>query len=181
MSLKDTNEHYGGVSRFNHWISALIVIGMLAVGFYFNDMPRGDEKSFWLRLHIGTGGLVFAFLLFRVIWRMVTKSPDPVEQEKALNAISKLVHWVLLLSVLVMAVSGPMLIWTRGADINVFGLFAIPTPMGEMHDLHEVMEEVHEIAAKVLFVTILLHVAAAIKHQFISKNQVMARMIKRLR
>jgi cytochrome b561 len=181
MGLKDSTNHYGGVSRFNHWISALLVIGMLAVGFYFNDMPRGDEKSYWLKMHIGVGGLIFVFLWFRVLWRIIVKSPAPVEQEKALHVISQLVHWILLLSVLVMAISGPMLIWTRGADINVFGWFAIPTPIGEMHDLHELMEEVHEIAAKVLFVTILLHVAAAIKHQFINKNQVLARMIKRLR
>lgn len=181
MGLKDSTNYYGAVSRFNHWVSALIVIGMLAVGFYFNDLPRGDEKSYWLKLHIGVGGLIFVFLWFRVLWRVFSKSPAPVEQQKALHIISQLVHWVLLISILVMAISGPMLIWTRGADINVFGWFSIPTPIGEMHDLHELMEEVHEVVAKVLFVTLSIHVAAAIKHQFISKNQVLARMVKRLR
>lgn len=181
MSIKDTNAYYGSVSRFNHWLAALIVIAMLSVGFYFNDMPKGDEKTFWLSMHIGAGGLLFVFLLFRVFWRVFVKSPAPVEQAKALHLISQLVHWVLLLSVLVMAVSGPLLIWTKGSAINVFDWFAIPSPIGEMHDLHELMEEVHEIVAQVLFVTLLLHVAAALKHQFIHKNQVMARMVKKLR
>jgi cytochrome b561 len=181
MSVKDTSAYYGAISRFNHWLAALIVIGMLAVGFYFNDMPRGDEKTYWLRLHIGVGGLVFMFLLFRVFWRIFVKSPDPIDQQKSLKLISQLVHWLLLLAVLVMAVSGPLLIWSRGADINVFGWFAIPTPIAEMHDLHELMEEVHEIAAKVLFVAILLHVAAVIKHQFMGNKQVLARMVKKLR
>lgn len=181
MSFKDNNDFYGGISRFNHWLSALIIIGMLAVGFYFNDLPRGDEKSYWLRLHIGTGGLVFLFLLFRVFWRVIVKSPNPVDQQKSLQLISQIVHWLLLISVLIMAVSGPLLIWSRGADINVFGWFAIPTPIGEMHDLHEWMEEIHEIAAKVLFVTLLIHVAGALKHLVTGKKEVMARIVKWLR
>ncbi|TDR22751.1 cytochrome b [Marinicella litoralis] len=181
MNIKDTANHYGFISRLNHWLGALIVIGMLAVGLYFNDMPRGDEKSYWLKLHIGVGGLFFVFLWFRVFWRVFTQSPQAFEQKKTLKRLTQIVHWVLLLSVLIMALSGPFLIWSRGAPINVFDWFSIPSPMGKMPDFHELMEEVHAIVAKVLLVSIIIHTLAVIKHRFIDKDQLLSRMVKFLR
>ncbi len=181
MSLKDQSTHYGRISRLNHWLAAIAVIGLLIVGLYFNDMPRGDEKSYWLKLHVGFGGLVFLFLWFRVLWRLFSKSPEAVDQKASLQLATKIVHWLLLLSVLVMAISGPFLVWTRGAGINVFDWFTIPTPIGKMPDLHEWMETIHMIASKVLLFAISIHVLAVLKHQFIDKDQVLARMVKFLR
>ncbi len=181
MNLKDTSNHYGFISRLNHWLGALIVIGMLVVGLYLNDMPRGDEKIYWLKLHIGVGGLFFVFLWFRVLWRVFSKSPQSFEQKQSLKLITKIVHWMLLLSVLIMALSGPFLIWTRGTPINVFDWFSIPSPIGKMPEFHELMESVHAIAAKVLLFTVVVHFLAAIKHQFIDKDQLLSRMIKSIR
>lgn len=181
MNFKDSPNHYGFISRFNHWLGALIIIGMLAVGLYFSEMPRGDEKSYWLKLHIGVGGLVFLFLWFRVFWRVFTKSPAPFKQKQSLQLITQVVHWVLLLSVLTMAISGPLLIWSNGYAINVFDWFAIPSPLEKMPDLHELMEEVHEVTSKVLLGAVILHFLAAIKHRIIDKDDLMPRMIKFLR
>jgi len=181
MNLKDTSNHYGFISRLNHWLGALIIIGMLGVGLYFNDMPRGDEKSYWLKLHIGAGGLFFMFLGFRVLWRVFSQSPHAFEQKKAYQLITKIVHWVLLLSILTMALSGPLLIWSNGYPINVFDWFSIPTPMSKIPALHELMEQIHQIASKILLVTIGLHLLAVLKHLFIDKDNLLPRMVKFLR
>ena len=179
--MKDTEQHYGGVSRFNHWIGALVVIAMLAVGLYFGGLPRGDEKSFLRGMHVSFGGLLFLFLIFRVMWRVFSKSPDPVEQAKPLKIVTKLVHWILLLCVLIMAVSGPWIVWSAGYGINVFDLFTIPTPIERMQELHKTLEVVHEYTAQVLLYTLILHVLAVLKHQFIDKDNLLSRMVKRLR
>ncbi len=181
MGIKDSNTYYGSVSRINHWLGAAIIIGMLTVGLYFNDMPRGDEKFYWLKLHISFGGLVFVYLLFRVLWRLFSRSPEPVPQTHQLQLATQVVHWLLLLSVLVMAISGPLLVWTRGSEINVFSWFAWPSPIGEMPQLHEWMETIHAIAAKVLLAAIGIHILAVIKHQFIDKDHLLSRMVKFLR
>ena len=145
-------------------------------------MPKGDEKFYWLKMHISTGGLFFVFLWFRSLWSVFSKSPDPVEQANSLQLATKLVHWMLLISILIMAITGPMLIWTRAADIVVFGLFSIPGPFAEkMPELHELCEEIHAITAKVLLFSIIIHVVAAVKHQIIDKDNTMSRMVKRLR
>ena len=179
--MKDTTTHYGGVSRFNHWIGALVVIAMLAVGLYFGGLPRGDEKSFLRGIHVSFGGIFFLFLIFRIFWRVFSQSPQPAEQPAQLQLLTKVMHWVLLLAVLTMAVTGPLIVWTRGVGINVFDLFSIPSPIGKMPELHETCEVIHEYAAQVLLYGIILHVLAALKHQFIDKDNLLSRMVKRLR
>jgi cytochrome b561 len=52
MSILDTKAQFGFVSRINHWLSTLIILGLLAVGLYFSEMPRGDEKTSLVKLHI---------------------------------------------------------------------------------------------------------------------------------
>ena len=179
--MKDTEQHYGGISRFNHWLGALVVIAMLSVGLYFGGLPRGDEKSFLRGMHVSFGGLLFLFLIFRVMWRVFSKSPKGAEQAAPLKLITQIAHWVLLLAVLTMAITGPLIVWSAGYGINVFDLFTIPTPIERMPDFHKTLEVIHEYTAQVLLYTIILHVLAALKHQFIDKDNLLSRMVKKLR
>lgn len=182
MLLKNSEKYYGTISRLNHWLFGIAIIAMLAVGFYFNDMPRGDEKFYWLKMHVSAGGILFSLLIFRVLWSWFSTSPQPVKQDKKLMTLTKLIHGLLLLCILVMAITGPFLVWTRGADINVFGYFAIPGPFVEkMPELHEIVEVIHKVAAKVMFGALILHVLGALKHLFLDKDHVMSRMVKFLR
>lgn len=176
MSLYDGRDRYGVISRFNHWLSAVIVITMLGIGLYFHEMPKGDERSYWMHLHIGIGALAFLFLLFRVGWRYFTTSPQPVKQSENLQKLTRVVHSLMLMAILFMIVSGPLIIWTAGRAIEVFGWFSIPSPLPEMHSAHEFLEGVHIGASRFLLVAIVIHVLAALKHAFIDHDEVMARM-----
>ena len=164
MSLRDTHNSYGIISRLNHWLGAAVVIALLAIGLYFHELPRGDQRSYWLALHISIGALAFLFIAFRLIWRGASRSPAAAEQAPALQKLSKLIHVLLLLGIAIMFISGPLTIWSADRAINAFGLFSIPSPLGEMHDLHEALEEVHEFVSRGLLVLIVIHVLAALKH-----------------
>lgn len=176
MSSRDTQNAYGSLSRFNHWLGAAIVITMLAIGLYFHEMPRGDEKSYWMGLHIGIGALAFLFIAFRVIWRLISHSPHPADQAAIWQKISKLTHILLLLGIVVMFISGPVLIWTAGRPINVFDWFSIPSPIERMHDLHEMLEGVHKVVSRVLLVLISLHILATLKHLLFNSGALRGRM-----
>ena len=75
MNLQDTPARYGAVSVFNHWLGATLIVALLAIGLDFEDMPRGEEKLYWLRLHIALGTLALLPLAFRVFWRARSVSP----------------------------------------------------------------------------------------------------------
>jgi cytochrome b561 len=181
MAISDTPTNYGSVSRLNHWIGALLVLLLLGIGLYFEGLPRGDARRFWRGLHIAFGTMAALFLLFRVFWRMRSTSPLALPQAPALKRFSKLVHWLLLAAIVVMAVTGPLSIWSAGRPLAVFDLVSIPSPFGPFKSWHGPMEEIHGFTANALIFLIGLHLLGVLKHQFIDRDNIVARMTGRAR
>jgi len=170
------NTSYSKISRWNHWLTAAVVITMLAIGLYFHDLPRGGEKSFLRGIHISIGAIAFLPVMFRVFWRLKHGMLASLEQHNLLQRLSQLSHWLLIIGIVVMFISGPLTIWSAGRDIEVFGWFSIPSPMARMHELHEWLEEIHAYTARTLMWIIGLHVVAVIWHQIKHKGHLRGRM-----
>jgi len=174
--MMQSSNGYDRISRLNHWFAAAVVIGMLAIGLYFHDMPRGEEKLYWLHLHISIGALAWLWIMFRVFWRMRHGFAPAMPQAAIKQHISKLVHVLLLTGILVMFISGPLTIWSAGRAIEIFGMVSIPSPIPEMHDFHELLEEVHEITSRVMIGLIGLHVLATLMHLVTQRQALRGRM-----
>lgn len=179
MNLQDTPARYGAVSVFNHWLGAALIVALLAIGLYFEDMPRGDEKLYWLRLHISIGALALLPLAFRVFWRARSTSPAPLPQPPRMQRLASALHVILLAAIGVLLLTGPLAVWSGGRAINVFGWFAIASPMGEMPALHKALETVHAIAAKVLLFSFAAHALAALKHAVVNRDGTLWRIFGR--
>jgi cytochrome b561 len=179
MATGDTPTSYGSVSRINHWVGALLVLLLLGIGLYFEGLPKGEERRFWRALHVAIGTLAALFLLWRVFWRLRSTSPLALPQAPALQLFSKVVHWLLLLAIAVMAVTGPLTIWSVGRPLAVFDLLSIPSPFGEFRAWHEPMEEIHGFTANAIIALVGLHLVGVIKHQFVNRDNILARMTGR--
>lgn len=170
MALYDTRDSYGTISRINHWLGAAFIIGLLWLGLYFHEMPTGDERLYWLRLHVALAALSFLLLAFRVVWRFAVRSPDAVSQPRVTTRVTRATHGLLLFSIVFLLVTGPLMVWTLGRPIAVFDWFAIPSPLGKLPVLHEALEGVHAVVSRVLLVLIVLHVLGALKHMLVDRN-----------
>jgi cytochrome b561 len=179
MTTRDTPTAYGAVSRLNHWIGALFVLTLLGIGLYFGDMPRGAAKAYWRSLHIAIGTIAIVFLLFRVWWRMRSTSPLALPQKPVLQTLSKVVHTVLLAGIVVMVVSGPLIQWLAGRPFGIFDLVTFPSPFAKSDIWRNRIEVLHGWTAWVLIYAIGLHLLAVIKHQFIDRDNILARMTGR--
>ncbi|MDA4847266.1 cytochrome b [Hoeflea poritis] len=168
---------YDLISRFNHWIIALAMIGMLAFGIYIEDFaPQGPEAGALLQTHKAIGVLVLVYGLWRVGWRLARgflepAAPVPVWQDR----IAKLTHWVLIASVILMPLSGMTTSLFGGHDIQMFGLFIIPG-FAENKAISEIAADAHGAIANVLIFFIVLHVAGALKHHFVDRDTTLVRM-----
>jgi cytochrome b561 len=181
MATSDSSTTYGSISRFNHWIGAALVLVLLGIGLYMGELPRGDARKFWRALHIAIGTVAALFLLWRVLWRVRSRSPLALPQAPApaLQLFSKLVHGLLLAGIAIMALTGPLSIWSAGRPLTIFDWVSIPSPLPRLRALHEALEQVHSFTADVLIALICLHLLGVLKHQFIDRDNILARMTGR--
>lgn len=172
------NGAYGAVSRANHWIVSLAILGMLVVGFYleFGGLSR-EAKGPLMNLHKATGTVLLFVIAWRVIWRLRQGFPAPLPGIAAWQVTaSRFVHWGLLICILLMPLSGASRSLLGGRPIDIYGLFLIP-PFGKIEGFSDIAGLVHAVTAYALAGLIVLHVAAALKHLLIDRDGTVARML----
>lgn len=169
------NQSFNLPSKLVHWISALVIFGLLAIGLTLEDMPKGPEKFALLDLHKSFGLLALLLLIIRIPVRI----KNPVEPLASISAKdhkkAKAIQGLIYLSLAIMPLSGIIMSWFGGHSVAFFGL-EIPSLLAENHDLHEVFEEVHGITAWVLMALLAAHIGAALYHHFIVKDETLKRM-----
>ncbi len=177
MKLLNAKDSYGAISRINHWLGAAIIIALLAIGLYFHEMPRGEEKMFWLRLHVSIGVLSALYLTFRIAWSMLTPTPEPVPQPALLQWGTRAIHVVLLIALAALLITGPLMPWSGGHEVSVFNWFTLPNPLPKMETLHSVTEKIHIVASRIVLFGVILHVAGAVKHLLWDRDGSWRRMV----
>lgn len=176
MALKDSPNGYSGLSIILHWITAVAVITLWIIAELAEDLPKAEARE-WMGIHISIAMSVYLILWFRIFWRIGIRRPAAEPQHRVLNWLATWVPVVLLAGIATMLLSGPLLIWSTGNGINVFDVVTIPSPIGESHDLHEAMEEVHEFGATLLYFGVLLHVLGAAKHLVVDRDGTVKKML----
>ncbi|WP_293268393.1 cytochrome b [Neptunomonas sp.] len=171
------------LSRFSkhtislHWLIAFAMIGSLAFGVYLEEMPRSADKGLLMGIHKSVGVFILLFALYRIVHRLRNKLPPPVTitplwQQKFAN----LAHIFLLAGTVFMPVSGIFMSIGGGYPITVFGLELIPA--GEGNELiANIGGAIHGLGAKLLILTVVLHVLGTLKHHFIDKDGTLKRML----
>jgi cytochrome b561 len=159
--MADTRDKLSHLTVILHWLIALAVIAMLAIGLQFDDLPDGPARDELLGLHRSIGLTVLAVALLRFGWRMANGFPlslsaVPRWQQRA----ARLVHWVLLIGTLLMPVSGVVTTIGSGRQLSWFGLVVYDG-----------------VGANLLMIAILVHVAAALKHQLLDRDGTLRRML----
>lgn len=178
MSLGNTRLGYGWAAISLHWISAIGVVAFYLLGERMEEASGRAAKLAAQDLHVSVAVLLFTFLAARVLWSASQPAPSPLERSRWLRLAARTVQGLFLLMITVLLVTGPLAIWSTGRPIQVFDLFAIPSPFPTRLDwLHEASEQVHGAAAKLFWPLIALHVAGALKHLVFDRDQTVQRML----
>ena len=178
----DTKEKLSTLTISLHWIIALTVIALTAVGFYMGEF---DAYALF-PIHKSIGVLIFAVIIVRVIWRLKNGWPVPIrEYTKIEQTLSHAVHWVLILCTLIMPISGFLMSGAGGFGVDIFGLVIVPANIDPTDPTKHIpynegvghlMHEVHEVVGLLLAAAIALHIAGALKHHIIDKDRTLLRM-----
>ena len=174
MTSKSTDKHYGSVAVTIHWLSALLIIVLLGLGFRAGQTLDLEAKSNLLRIHASLGIVILLLTLARVVWwwRYDTK-PAALEggidwQERA----AKAVHLLFYIVIFGMVASGIGMFALSGAGPIVFG-----GAEGALPDFHLYAPRVpHGIGARAVVLLFFVHAGAALYHHFFKRDGTLKRM-----
>lgn len=157
-----------------HWLMALLVVMMLGIGKFAMPgvSPQDPQKVMMLQSHTFIGGAIAVMLIIRVVLLFTTKRPAPADAGNAiLNWVGKAVHVLLYVLLIGMAVSGLGLF--QMANLPAVFSGAQPYPPNFFDYLPR---GGHGLFSWLLLALVALHVGAALFHQFIRKDNLLARM-----
>jgi len=166
----DRTDGYSRLSIFVHWVAALLIVLL----FLTHEAERGTVAH---TVHVSGGAVVGLFLLWRVWHRTRRGTASAPEQWALFNFAARFVHWALLVAIVVVVISGYLLPWTLGRELDVFG-FAIPSPLAASRGLHEFMEGVHDVAGHAFVPLLAVHVLGGFKHIVFDRRGAGLRMFK---
>ncbi len=185
---------YTHVAVFIHWVTAILIIGLLAVGKFMTGLDDADPLRFSLtQTHKTIGILVLLLSGLRILWRLTHKAPPHPAQAPAWEKFAaSLSHFAFYVLILLLPLSGWAMVSISVLDIDtlLFNTIEWPhLPIAEWLNLASTeakaswehhFHSAHHIAGNVLAVLVLVHVGAALKHHFIDKDDVLRRMKPRI-
>lgn len=179
--LKNSASHYGLISVVLHWLVALTVFALFAVGFWMVDLSYYNQ---WYRTapywHKSIGILLAIVMVFRLLWRAVSPPPSPLRSHQNWEKrAAALVQFVLYVGIFVLVLSGYLISTEDGRAIAVFTWFSVPSLGALFANQADIAGLVHEYTAYVLISLAVLHGLAALKHHFVDKDQTLKRMFGR--
>jgi len=176
--LKNNFDSFGSVAKIFHWVMALCVFGMLAVGLVMTDMGSSPEKTKLYGLHEATGVVVLLLAILRLTWRFLNSVPRlPGSLRPWHHRLSRLSPLVLYALLFLMPLSGIILSQAAGYPVVVYDLFSLPNILPKNLALSKVALMVHQYGAFTLMGVLGLHASAALYHHFILKTNVLRRML----
>lgn len=178
MNLKNDSLRYGVVAQLFHWGIVALIVLQFALANKAEAFPLGAAKLATLAQHKSIGITILALALLRLLWRLLGPTPAlPETSSRWRNFAAYATHFVLYALLIAIPILGWLMSSARNFPVSWFGLITLPDFVEPGETAFDFFHQAHEIAAKTLFVLALLHVAAALKHHFIDRDNVLRRML----
>lgn len=178
MQLKNDVSRYGAVAQFFHWTIVILIIVQYVLANQADKLPLGAAKIAVLARHKSFGITILALVLLRLAWRWLGDTPtDPPGMPRWQRLAARVSHFALYALLIAQPLSGWLMSSARNFPVSWFGLVTLPDFIAPNRPAYDLLHEAHEILAGTLFVVALLHAAAALKHHFVDRDNVLRRML----
>lgn len=196
--MNQASTRYTKTAVILHWLIAIGVFAMFALGWYMSELPKDAPKqiaydlfdwgiytwqlseeasprTFYFNLHKSIGVTLLGLIIIRVLWRITHRPPALLASYKVWEKkLATGTHHLLYLLMVAMPLSGLIMAIASKYGVKWFGVDFIGgldnTP------LREAFKEVHEIIGAIILLVLILHILGALKHKFIDKDGTMERM-----
>jgi len=162
-----------GAATF-HWLTAILVLGQIYVGFRFGDLPRGPERMEMFTVHKTLGATILIVTLLRLAYRLMNPPPPyPADMPKWDRFLAVWSARIVYIALVALPLTGLIAVSGKGGMVALLWGLQIPAlPLGD----GELFGEVHEILVWTTIALVVVHVAAAIYHHLILRDAASGRM-----
>ena len=178
MAWQNTSASFGLISRLLHWVMALGVIFMLALGNRLADLKPDLSTLYLYGLHKTVGIVILTLAVLRLLWHWFSPPPRPIGPPSAWGTwAARIAHGLIYVLLITIPLSGWFASSATGIDVTIFDRWVLP-PIAPVSELWEKRGFVlHGILTKALFGLILVHMLAALTREM-QGDGTLTRMIK---
>ncbi len=186
MLWKNSSQRYGMIAQLLHWSVAALIITQFVLANIAervgSQTPRTPmvmlEQMSWLARHKSVGMLILGLALVRICWRFISPPPPLPRAVPAWQRLGAgISHWSLYALLFALPLTGWLMSSATNYPVSFFGWFSFPDLVAPSRSLADSLKASHHLLAKILFVLALLHIAAAMKHHFFNRDDVLRRML----
>lgn len=178
MPIRNTRERWGSLSQLFHWLIVALILVQAALGLTGLLLPLGMEKLAVLARHKSIGMTILALAVLRLLWRWLNPTPPlPSNLKPYERWLAHFTHVSLYGLLFAMPLTGWIMSSARGFPVSWFDLFQLPDLVPKSRTLYDAMVITHAALASTLAAVVALHIAGAIKHHFVLKDDTLRRML----
>ena len=177
MPLSDGTPRYTRTAIALHWLVAVLVVAQIAWGWWMQEIPkqpvgpRVDAFNF----HKSLGMTIFALMVLRLGWRLGHPAPPLPAMPGWQRVLAQMTHALIYIALFVQPLAGYLgSVWS-GYPVKLYGM-TLPAWGAKAEALKVLMSQIHLVCSFVLVAAISLHVAGALKHAFVDRDGLLARM-----
>ncbi|MFM7404713.1 MAG: cytochrome b [Erythrobacter sp.] len=169
-------DRYNRVARALHWAIAVLVLGNIAGGLLHDAL---EDTINLIPIHKASGMTVLALSLVRIAWRLTWRVPPyPATMSAARVMAARTVHLLFYALMLAMPISGWIMASAGKYPLTWFGLFDLPKlAVTRDEPAYLVAREAHELLGWLFLALAILHIAAALRHHFVLRDNILRRML----
>lgn len=176
--MAEPRNRYSTVSLVLHWLIAALVVTQVGLIWAY-EATDGPVSREFVQIHKSVGLSILVLTLGRLGWRLANPAiPLPDTMRRREKLLARATHILFYAFMIGMPLVGWAASSANGREILWFGLFPWPLlPIDGGREMAGQLMDLHELAAKALYVLIALHVVGALKHHFVDRDNVLHRMI----
>jgi len=160
-----------------HWLLAVLIVGTFSLGVYMHELPFSPARLKYYSWHKWAGVTILLLSLVRLAWRATHRPPADVAMPGWQATAAHATHHLLYALFFIVPLVGWAYSSAAGFPIVLFGVLPLPDLVSADKALAELIKPWHEITAFALAGLVVLHVAAAVKHQLVDRDGLMQRML----
>ena len=175
MHLKNTLTEYGLISKVLHWLSAILLLVQIPLGFYLVDLDFGEERITIENIHVILGLTIFYIVILRLVNKLL--SPSPTLNPgifKGQIFLAKINHILLYLAILSITISGILKKLFNGESLN---LFFKEIQIKDNFELADQFYNIHILSNYVILALIGIHLMAVLIHRLFFKENLIKKML----